>query len=159
MPLTDVPELSESIEIAAPPARVWALVRDPRNMARWSPQTRKSFLRGGGEVGRGARFLNINRKGLLVWPTRSKVVRFTDEQEIAWRVRDNLTVWSLRLEATDIDGTAGTRLVQTRKAPDGISEVSVRLTNLAMGGQQDFTAGLRVGMQQTLARIKADAEG
>lgn len=150
----DVPQLEESVQIDAPPARVWELVHDPRNMRRWSPQTWRSFLRGGSEVREGARFLNVNRKGLLVWPTRSKVVRFTPEREVAWRVRDNYTIWSLQLEPA---GT-GTRLVQRRETPQGISEISAKLTDRMMGGQESFTAALRDGMQQTLQRIKADAE-
>jgi uncharacterized protein YndB with AHSA1/START domain len=154
MPLTDVPVLEESIEIAAPPARVWELVRDPRQMSRWSPQTWKSFLRGGGQPGVGSRFVNVNRKGLLVWPTTSKVVRFEPEREIAWRVKENYTIWSLTLEPA---GT-GTRLVQRREAPEGISDVSVRLVNAAMGGQDRFTDDLRAGMRDTLLQIKAEAE-
>jgi uncharacterized protein YndB with AHSA1/START domain len=156
MPLTDVPVLEESIEIAAPPARVWELVKDPRRMTRWSPQTWKSVLRGGGEPGAGSRFVNVNRKGLLVWPTRSKIIRFEPEREIAWRVKDNFTVWSLQLEP--LAKGAGTRLVQRREAPDGISDISVRLVDLAMGGQERFTDDLRAGMRDTLRRVKAEAE-
>ena len=155
MPLTDVAPIEATIEIAAPPATVWALISDLRNMARWSPQTAKSFLRGDAN-GLGARFLNVNRKGLLVWPTQSKVVRFEEGTEIAWRVKENFTIWSLRLEAT-ADG--GTRVVQTREAPDGISDVSVGLTKVAFGGVPKFTETLQADMVRTLARIKADAEG
>lgn len=158
MPVTDVAQLEESVEVDAPPARVWELVRDPRNMRRWSPQTWRSFLRGGGPdgaLGQGARFLNINHKGLLVWPTHSEIVRFTPDREIAWRVRDNYTIWSLQLEPA---GT-GTRLVQRRETPQGISDISAKLTDKMMGGQERFTAALRSGMQQTLQRIKAEAEG
>jgi uncharacterized protein YndB with AHSA1/START domain len=153
MPLTDVAPLEASIEIDAPPATVWALVGDLRQMPRWSPQTAKSFLRG--ENGLGARLLNINRKGLLVWPTRSKIVRYEEGREIAWRVKENFTVWSLRLEPT-ADG--GTRLVQTRQAPEGISDVSVKATNLAFGGVPRFNQTLQADMGTTLRRIKAAAE-
>jgi uncharacterized protein YndB with AHSA1/START domain len=153
MPLTDVAPLQATIDIAAPPAAVWALVGDLRNMPRWSPQTAKSFLRT--PNGLGARLVNINRKGLLVWPTQSRVVRFEEGREIAWRVKENYTVWSIRLEPT---AGGATRVVQTREAPQGISDVSVRVTNLTMGGQEPFTAALRAGMQQTLQNIKAEAE-
>lgn len=153
MPLTDVAPIEATIDIAAPPAKVWALVSDLRNMARWSPQTAKSFLRG--QNGPGARFLNINRKGLLVWPTQTKVVRYEEGTEIAWRVKENFTIWSLRLEPT-ADG--GTRLVQTREAPDGISDVSVNLTKVAFGGVPKFTRTLQADMGRTLALIKAEAE-
>jgi hypothetical protein len=122
-------------------------------MAQWSPQTAKSFLRG--ENGLGARFLNINRKGLLVWPTQTKVVRFEEGTEIAWRVKENFTVWSIRLEPTS-DG--GTRVVQTREAPDGISDVSIGLTKVAFGGVPKFTRTLHDDMVKTLVRIKAAAE-
>lgn len=153
MTLTDVAPIEATIEIAAPPATVWALVSDLRNMARWSPQTVRSIPRGG--AGLGARFLNINRKGPLVWPTRSKVVRFEEGTEIAWRVKDNYTIWSLRLEPT-ADG--GTRVVQTREAPDGISDISVGLTKVAFGGVDNFARTLQADMVRTLTRIKADAE-
>jgi hypothetical protein len=152
MPLTDVAPIEATIEIDATPAAVWAVVSDLRNMARWSPQTAKSILRG--ENGAGASFLNINRKGLLVWPTRSKVIRFEPEQEIAWRVKDNFTVWSLRLEPTP----TGTRLTSSRVAPDGISDVSVGLTKAVFGGVPKFTATLQQDMGTTLAKIKDEIE-
>jgi hypothetical protein len=117
-------------------------------MPRWSPQTAKSFLRG--ENGLGARFVNINRLGLLVWPTRSKVVRYEEGREIAWRVKENFTIWSLRLEPT---AEGGTRLVQTREDPEGISDVSVRATNLAFGGVPKFNQTLQADMATTLDRI------
>lgn len=153
MPL-EVESLEASIDIAAPPAAVWALVGDPRNMKRWSPQVVRSFVRGSGAIGEGTKLFNINRQGALVWPTNSMVVRYTPEREIAWRVKDNYTVWGLKLEA--IEG--GTRLSQYREAPDGISDISARLTKSVLGGIDNFTARLRREMGMTLQRIKADAE-
>jgi uncharacterized protein YndB with AHSA1/START domain len=154
MPLTDVAPIEASIDIAAPPARVWGLVSDLRNMPRWSPQCRKTFVRGG-PIGQGSKLVNINRRGLLVWPTQSMVTEFVPEQKLAFRIKENWTIWSFTLEPTT-DG--GTRVVQRREAPKGISDVSVRLTNTVLGGLDEFTTELRQGMNQTLARIKADAE-
>jgi hypothetical protein len=99
--------------------------------------------------------VNVNRRGLLVWPTQSKVVRFVPEQEIAFRVKENWTVWSYALEPT-ADG--GTRVTSRREAPTGVSDVSVRLTEAVLGGVEAFTDELREGMQQTLLRIKTDVE-
>ena len=48
--------------------------------------------------------------------------------------------------------------MQRREAPKGISDISVRLTNAVLGGVDDFTSELVRGMNQTLGRIKADAE-
>ena len=92
--------------------------------------------------------------GLLVWPTQAKVVRFEEGREIAFRIRDNFTVWSFTIEAAE----GGCRLVERREAPDGVSDISDRLTRLVLGGHDDFTTELRAGMRQTLDRIKAEAE-
>jgi uncharacterized protein YndB with AHSA1/START domain len=154
MPLTDVAPIEASIDIAAPPARVWGLLSDLRNMPRWSPQCRKTFVRGG-PIGQGSKLVNINRRGLLVWPTQSMVTEFVPEQKLAFRIKENWTIWSFTLEPTT-DG--GTRVVQRREAPKGISDVSVRLTKTVLGGLDEFTTELQQGMNQTLARIKADAE-
>ena len=155
MPTDTVPTISQSIEIDAAPERVWSLVSDPRNMTRWSPQTWKTFLRGGETVGQGSKFLNINKRGILVWPTRSKIVRFEEGTEVAWRVKDNFTIWSLRLTP---NSTGGTTLLQSREAPDGLSDISVTLTKRVLGGEESFTAELQRDMLSTLTKIKADAE-
>jgi uncharacterized protein YndB with AHSA1/START domain len=152
VPLQNVAPLEAVVEIDASPARVWALVSDVRNMARWSPQTARTFVRHPVRVG--SRMLNLNRRGLLVWPTQAEVVRFEPEREVAWRVRENYTVWSYRLDPFG----AGTRLTARREAPHGLSDLSVRLTQRAFGGVEAFAAELAEGMHRTLARIKADAE-
>ena len=64
-------------------------------------------------------------------------------------------VWSFRLDPTD----AGTRLTQRRDTPDGISDLSLELTDGFLGGQEVFTETLRAGMRQTLERIRDAAEG
>lgn len=149
---TEFAQLEESIEIDAPPAQVWALVTDLPRMASWSPQVVKTFVKG--PVQEGTRFRNVNRRGLLVWPTAAKVVRFVPHTEFAFRVKDNFTIWSFTLEPT---GT-GTRVIQRREVPNGISDISVKLTKIAFGGQEKFAAELAEGMRETLAKLKADAE-
>jgi uncharacterized protein YndB with AHSA1/START domain len=153
MPLTDVAPLEASIEIAAPPARVWALVSDLRNMPRWSPQVRKTIVRGG-VMRVGAKLFNLNRRGLLVWPTQAMVTEYEPERRVAFKVRENWTVWSFELEPT----ATGTRVVQRREAPKGISDLSVKLTEKVLGGVPSFTEEMQVGMEQTLRRIKREAE-
>lgn len=147
------PMLEESIEVAAPPVKVWSLLTDLSRMASWSPQVVKTVVRG--PVQLGTRTFNINRRGPLFWPTRSKVVRFEPHQEFAFRVKDNFTVWSFSLEPT---ASGGTRVVQRRETPDGISDISMKLTKTVLGGQEKFTGELRAGMRQTLERMKVEAE-
>ncbi len=154
MPLTDVAPIEASIDIASPPAEVWSLVSDLRNMSRWSPQCRKTIVRGG-EVRQGTKMINLNRRGLLFWPTQSMVTEFVPGQRIAFRIKENWTVWSFELSPNE---TGGTRVVQRREAPRGISDVSVGLTKKVLGGLEGFTGELQQGMNQTLQRIKLEAE-
>ncbi len=77
------PLIEESVEVAADPARVWSLVSDLPRLAEWSPQVVRSFVRTERPIRLGTRLVNVNRRGLLVWPTQSKVVRFEPHQEIA----------------------------------------------------------------------------
>lgn len=147
-------ELEASIDVAAPPAQVWAMVSDIERMASWSPQVVRTTVKGGG-VQQGTRFSNLNRQGLLFWPTKGKVVRFEPHRDFAFRIAENRTVWSFELEPLP-DG--GTRVTQRRELPDGISGLSIGLTKVALGGVASFTDRLRDGMRETLERIKAEAE-
>ncbi len=149
------PLIESSVDIAAPPSVVWPLVTDLAGMSERSPQVMRTVVRGGGPIGLGSRAINLNRRGLLFWPTRSTVVRFEPEREFAFRIKENWTIWSFTLTPTD----SGTHLVQRREAPDGLSGLSARLTKAMLGGQKVFTAELREGMAATLASIRADAEG
>lgn len=157
MPATDDLTLEQTTDIAAPPATVWALVSDPTRMREWSPQVVRSIVRGR-PVQEGTRFLNVNRRGLLVWPTTATVVTFDPHVRFAFRIAENWTVWSFTLEPVEIDGMPGTRLTQRRETPKGVSPVSTRLTKVAFGGVPGFTEELRTGMGETLERIKAEAE-
>ena len=147
-------ELEATIEIDASPAQVWALVTDVPRMARWSPQVKRSTVKGG-VVQQGATFRNLNGQGPLHWPTNAKVVRFEPHRDFAFRVKENRTIWSFELAD---NGQGGTTLTQRREVPQGISAVSKVLTKVVLGGQESFVRGLREGMQQTLTRIKAEAE-
>lgn len=153
--VVDAPALEASVHVSATPARVWALVGDVCRMPEWSPQVESTRLRSGfDDVRLGTQFTNRNRDGDLAWTTHAEVVRFEPEREIAFRVEENWVVWSFELSPE----TDGVRLVQRREAPDGISDLSLQLTNDFMGGVETFTASMRAGMRQTLDRIKAAAE-
>lgn len=149
-----LPPIEDSIEIAATPREVWALVSDLRRMGEWSPQCYRMIVLG--DVRRGARTLNINKQGKLVWPTTAKVVRYEPQRALAFRIPVNRTVWTYELEPT-ADGT-GTKLSERREAPQGISKLSGFATERLLGGTADFEVGLRKGIEKTLARIKAEVE-
>ncbi|MGW6378864.1 SRPBCC family protein [Rhodococcus sp. NPDC055112] len=144
--------LEASIEIAAPPAAVWAVVSDLKRMGEWSPQCRRMHVFG--EVTHGTKTFNVNKKGLLIWPTTSRVVRFEPNKAIAWRVVDNHTIWTYELTAT----ANGTTVTERREAPTGTTKISSFLIDKLMGGTADFEADMIAGMNTTLARIKSTVE-
>ena len=146
------PLLQAEIDITAPPAKVWALVSDLRQMPRWSPQCR--LMRAFGPLQQGTRTVNLNRRGLLFWPTTSRITEFIPERKLAFQVNENNTVWSYELEPT----ATGTRLVESRHAENGVKAVSNALVNSFMGGVPSFEQELLQGMNDSLARIKAAAE-
>lgn len=148
------PLLEEAIEITASPQRVWELVSDLPRMAQWSPTVTSMKVYGDEPIGLGTRTSNRNQDGELVWQTHAEVVRFEPPTEIAFRVEENWVIWSFSMAPSE----AGTTLVQRRSAPDGISEISLELTNAFMGGVAKYQDGLRVSMRATLERIKTQAE-
>ena len=145
------PTLEESLVVAHSPEQVWALISDLTQMPRWSPQVRKTVV-SGGSTRLGATMINFNRRGPLWWPTRAKVVAYEAPRHLAFRIAENATVWSFTLEPTD----GGTRIIERRDAPSGISKLSLVLQKYALGGRPQFETELRQGMQETLQRIAAD---
>lgn len=147
------PILRAEIEIDAPVGKVWNLVSDVSRMPQWSPQCR--VMRALGPVKPGTRTLNLNRRGMLFWPTTSVITEVIPERKFAFRIPLNTTVWSYELEPT----ATGTRLIETRHAENGVTALSKAATNAALGGMDNFERELLEGIQQSLARIKAAAEG
>jgi uncharacterized protein YndB with AHSA1/START domain len=146
------PILKAEIEINAPVAKVWSLVSDPSRMPQWSPQCR--IMKALGPIRPGTRTINLNRRGLLFWPTTSVITEVVPERKFAFRIPINTSVWSYELEAT----ATGTRLIETRHAENGVTAVSTAVTKAALGGVDSFEQELLEGMSQSLARIKAAAE-
>ncbi|MEO6472099.1 MAG: SRPBCC family protein [Aeromicrobium sp.] len=146
-------EISASIDIDATPAEVWEVVSDLKRMGEWSPQCKKMFVLGR-EVKKGTRTFNINSAGKMHWPTSAKVTEFDPEKKLAFRVVENRTIWSYELEKT----AAGTKLTESRRAPNGVSSGSNFAVERGMGGIEKFEASLERGIKKTLARIKSEVE-
>jgi uncharacterized protein YndB with AHSA1/START domain len=147
------PILKAEIEINAPVSKVWSLVSDPSRMPQWSPQCR--IMKALGPIRPGTRTINLNRRGLLFWPTTSVITEVVPERKFSFRVPLNTTVWTYELEPT----ATGTRLVETRNAENGVTAVSTAATKVALGGTDNFERELLEGMNLGLSRIKAAAEG
>lgn len=154
-PATDIaPLLERAVHIHAPVEAVWHLVSDPRHLTEWSPTVHQVEHHSGEAGAEGSRYANRNRDGELEWTTHSVIVRSQPPRHLSFRIEENWAVWSFDLEVED----DGTRLIQRRRIPDGISPLAMELTEAFMGGQGPFTRSLLRGMDETLARIKAAAE-
>ncbi|AFA71924.1 putative polyketide cyclase/dehydrase [Gordonia polyisoprenivorans VH2] len=148
------PLIEESIDIDATPEQVWEVISDLKRMGEWSPQCVKMIVRG--PVGLGTKTINVNRRGPLVWPTTSKIVRFSPNQELGFRVAENRTVWSYTITPK----ASGVTVTERREVPGGTtSTVSSVLVDKLMGGTENFEAELKLGMAETLGKIKRAVEG
>ena len=145
--------LRAQIDIDASPATVWALVSDFRLMPKWSPQCK--LMKAFGPLRPGTKTINVNRRNFLFWPTTSQVTELIPERKLAFRVNENNTIWTYELEPT----ATGTRLVESRHAENGVKPMSNFLVNAVMGGVPSFERELVDGMNASLSRIKAAAEG
>lgn len=145
--------LEADIEIKAPIGKVWDLIADLRNMPRWSPMTRKMFVRG--PVLPGARVINYNRKAWRVWPTRAVLTAVEPNKKLAWFVKDNLSEWSYELEPA---ARGITKVTERRVMGDRRSAVSSALQTLLFGGTDLLDHELLQGMKLSLSRIKDAAE-
>ncbi len=148
-------ELHAETTVAAPPAAVWAALTDFSRMPRWSPElvTMRPLLRGGLRVGQ--QYAALNRRGAVVWPTRSVVAVLEPEQTIAWDTRSSGARWIWELEPTD-DG--GTRVVHRRPVPRRLTRVSGLFAGALLGGAAGHADELEAGMATTVSRLKAAVE-
>lgn len=147
--------LEDSVEISAPPARVWAAVSDVRRMSEWSPQVESTRLRNDAQnVGPGVEFTNFNSQGELKWKTHGTVIQWESDREMAFRIKENWTVWTFHLEPTAL----GTKLTQRREAPDGFAPEALQSVENYFGGWTAFNERMRAGMRETLQAIKTSVE-
>jgi uncharacterized protein YndB with AHSA1/START domain len=146
--------IRESVEIAASPAQVWAVVSDVRRMPEFSPELRKVVVLGR-TTGTGTNLLGINRRGPVVWPTTSKVVRWEPERAIAWKTRESGATW-LYLIQPSAEDSAHTTLTGSRILPR--FTMGTTLLGPIIGGAAGHDAELADGIRTTLRRIKAVLE-
>lgn len=145
--------LEASIDIAAPPEKVWSIISDLRRMSEFSPTTRKMIALGG--IKDGTFTVNINKDGWKVWPTTSRIVRYVPNTALAFRMNENRTVWSYELAPT----AAGTRVTERRTVdPKGVPGWLLAVIKVSMGAEEQFETALVAGMNETLAQVKAAAE-
>lgn len=146
--------IESTVDVDAPPAAVWSVVGDVLRMPDFSPELRRLYAVGGGRPRVGTTLVGINRRGLVLWPTTSKVTVLEDEKAVAWRTRESGATWSYRLEP--LDGGRRTRLTGGRQL--GAFTVGTALLAPVIGGASGHDRELAAGMAATLTRIKQAVE-
>jgi len=146
-----------SVVIDAPAEVVWDMVADVTRMGEWSPECYSCRW-----VGRrhepvvGARFVGFNKRGWARWITTNQVVDADRGRAFVFRTRETGVRWGYRLESAG-GGAGGTRVTETRDLRDSRTWL-IRLAGPFVGGMDGHADELRVGMRQTLERLKAAAE-
>jgi uncharacterized protein YndB with AHSA1/START domain len=147
--------VSVSIDIDAPPERVYDLVADLPGMGRWSPEnTGGSWLDGASEARVGARFRGWNRRGPLRWYTTCTITEADRGTVIEW-TNDavGLPVARWRYEFTP--NGSGTTVVESTEDRRGRA---MKLASPFVMGIVDRDKHNTAGMELTLQRLKAAAE-
>lgn len=145
-----------TIDVAAPPERVWSLVSDVTRMGEWSPVCRRCEWLGdsdGPEVG--ARFVGHNRQTGARW-SRECVVTATDPgREFAFHTLfrgSESARWRYRFEPMG-DGTRVVESYEVLSIPRW-----VRAFRRVPGMSQRSLRDAHRGMDLTLQHLKAAAE-
>ena len=110
--------------------------------------------------------INLNRQGILWWPTWAVVTEVVPEKVFEFKIPLNGTRWRFELTPTaDGSQTAPTAdgsqtvLTEKRLAPGGkTSFISRALVAVVLGGEEKFEASLQEGIQQTVRALAREAE-
>jgi hypothetical protein len=147
-----------TVDVQAPPEKIWPLVHDPAGMGAWSSETTGARWKGGATgPALGAEFSGQNRNGWRRWSADGKIVTFDENRAVEWDMTFfgfDICRWSYRIEPLP-DG--GSRVTETWTDHRN-AVLRSPLPGFIITGQTDRPAANRASMEQTLARIKAAAE-
>lgn len=142
-----------TVQIDAPPERVYELVSDVTRMAEWSPVNYRCEWVEGSEPREGAKFRGYNKQGLMRWNRECVVTKAEPGREFAFSTYYNeheSTRWRYVFEPAD-GGTKVTESFDPVWAPP-----LVRITEKFMGKKME--ADSRRNIETSLSRLKAAAE-
>jgi len=143
----------ESIEIAAPAESIYDLVSDLARMGEWSPENRGGEWLDGGTGNIGDRFEGHNKIGEREWSVVAQVTaaeRGREFQFVTGDPAEPFVRWTYRLAGSS--PTTVTEVWDVEQLPPTLA----KLTPEQLAGR---AAAVRQAMAETLAGIKATAEG
>ena len=148
--------VSVSRVISATPERLYDLITDLPRMGEWSPENQGGrWMKGATGAARDARFKGKNQNGWRRWSTVAKVLVADRPREFVFEVTSRgfrVAKWGYVLEPV----TGGTRVTETWY--DNRSDLFAKVASTVTGVRNRAEVN-RTGMEQTLERLAAAAEG
>ena len=148
-------QVSVTTEIGAPAELVWSMVADVTRMGEWSPENEAAqWLRGATRAEPGARFRGTNRNGKKKWDTVAKIADVDPGRCLSFHVTAvgfKVAEWRYELEPT----SGGCRITETWIDERGRI---AKMLGKPVSGVDDRAPHNRLGMEQTLERLKVAAE-
>lgn len=151
-------ELRAEAFVGASPERVWALLTDFAELAKWSPETVRMVPLKPGGLRPGQWYLGINRRKAIVWPTRSVVVEVESPRRLVWDTPSSGARWIWELEPATQDATTGTRVAHSRPVLRRLTPLANLFAGVLLGGAAGHADELEAGMARTVAGLKSAAE-
>lgn len=145
-----------SVVVDAPAERVWAMVADVTRIGEWSPEaTSAEWIDGATGPAVGARFKGRNkRRG--AWSTTCVVTVSEPARAFAFSVGKDETRWRYDLSPAD-GGCTVTEAFEIVRVPGAAGRFFTKVaTGVTWAERED---DLVRGMEETLRRLKAAAEG
>ena len=146
-------EHSETVEIAASPAEVYAAVSQLERMGEWSPENQGGAWVAGDGTNVGDRFEGNNAIGDRTWSATAEVVRCDPGQAFCFTVGDlsnPVAEWGYHLEPSG----QGTQVTETWK----MTQLPPSLVDAPEDRVQGRVKMVADGMAQTLGNLKASLE-
>jgi uncharacterized protein YndB with AHSA1/START domain len=144
-----------SIDIDAPPEKVYDLVADLPRMGQWSPEnTGGRWLDGVTTAAPGARFRGTNKRGPLRWYTICTITQAERGRILEWEngvAGFNVARWRYELRPNG----SGTTVVESTEDRRGRA---LKIASPVVMGIADRDAHNRAGMEHTLRALKVAAE-
>lgn len=144
-----------SVEVDAPPKRLYEMITDVSRMGEWSPETVSAqWVEGSAGPTIGAKFRGKNKRR-VGWSTTCTVTAAEPGREFAFTVGKGDTSWRYRFEPSG-SGAKVTESFEILREPGMMGRLLTRIGTGVAWDQRE--ADMVKGMEQTLARLKAAAE-
>ena len=155
--MADQEQITSTVDIAAPPEKIWSMVSDLPRMGEWSPENVGGKWKGGAtEAAPGVKFKGTNKQGWHRWAAGVVITEAQAPSRLSFTVKMGpLTgaTWSYDIESTASGCKVTEGWADTRSSIFKVGAVTKLVTGVA-----DRAGYAQELMDTTLANIKKAAE-